>query len=446
MLGQKARCSCGTVVLLVADAHADEPELIEDIELLDNNEEELLFAQIKEADQTRSTPSRLPTTPPVGATNSSRTKKNGSPSGKPSSKVETAKQARDQESSRRRVETLDNEIPEVELKIAEGPQRANQSSRSKDEQPRRQQQPPPQQPSAPKGTSSKRRLEGQVPAPKKEKLRSPQPVSTKPLMADSFADVDDILNGGVDASPLNPRRESAPPEHSVSNASGEVRSPNAHLRPSIKSVHQDQTPSAIGQDAKSESPQFTSFLSLIGGGAGIFFSVLALATRQIPFADSPLEWLGEPMFGMYQAAYGSGAIEGIYKSLFLGLGWMLLVVAIATLITSFFLALRGMIRMVFGKGILGWSRGFSALLGVVGLFTLMAILLTQFAHHDYLQAELNRIDGGAVGLIQDLENVKLIREQYEMESQRFRFAIYFLASLPGTLFLAATINLFFDRD
>lgn len=56
MLGQKARCSCGTVVLLVADAHADEPELIEDIELLDNNEEELLFAQIKEADQTRSTP------------------------------------------------------------------------------------------------------------------------------------------------------------------------------------------------------------------------------------------------------------------------------------------------------------------------------------------------------------------------------------------------------
>lgn len=253
--------------------------------------------------------------------------------------------------------------------------------------------------------------------------------SDQPVVADSFADMDAILNGGVDLQPIRPK----PAEHPAPVAA--PASP-AQPAPAVSATPDQPTPST----------SMASLASVVGGGAGILFGTIALAAKQLPLTETPIGWLSSPLHGMYQASFESGPVEGSYQTAFVALGWALVVFAVVSLIVGLAYLGRGLVALISGQFYLSWSRAAAATVGGASLFLVLGITLTQYAHHDHLQLKLDQVQGdvGPIGLVQDLDNVRLIRQQYVAEKQKFSLAMTALVTLPLTMFVAALLNLFCD--
>ena len=287
--------------------------------------------------------------------------------------------------------------------------------------------------------SNKPRSSGQSPKSKKRKSSkksqpaealsaaemSPTPTSdqnslptSKSTSFDNFADLEQILAGGVDHTPLESTRVDSPFEETAA----------------------DTKPNQRGQVS-----------AIVGGMAGILTTVGLLATRFSSFDGTPLGWSGHALYGTYTASIGTGEMTPVIANAFIGIGCWLLLLAVLTGVSSVLLLCRAAIRISTDRKTLGWSRGLVATLSVVGLFSLLGLLFVEAIHHGNLLHDLDSfsISAPVEGLLEPVnDNVTFqdIRQKYKAESTEFLIGVLAFAALPLVSFGGAVSSLLFDEN
>ena len=195
---------------------------------------------------------------------------------------------------------------------------------------------------------------------------------------------------------------------------------------------------------------FSDDPAIIGGLAGLATAFGLLITRLISFTGTPLGWIGNALYGTYTASLGTGEMTPSVTSMFIGIGWWLLLLAMLSGAGSVLLLCRAGTRMSTGRKVLGWSRGVLATLAVVSLFSLLALLFLETIHHGNLIHDLDSFsDLAPVAelLLPDEKNDTFhdIREKYKTESADFMIGVLTFAVLPLICFGGVAASLLFDE-
>ena len=242
--------------------------------------------------------------------------------------------------------------------------------------------------------------------------------SSDGALFDSYADLDQILAAGVDHTPLEPTRVDSPFE---------------------KPKEETAKPSRRGLIGAG-----------IGGLAGLVAALFLLVTRVSAFGGTPLGWSGQAFYGTYTASYGSGEMTNACTSLFMGIGWWILFLAVLLGIASGLLLARVAIRIAADRKVLAWSRGLLATLSVVCLFSLMGMLFVQNIHHGNLIRDLDSFSNSAPidGLLEPVgqtETFQDVRENYATENTDFMIGVLTFAVLPLISFVGIAASLLLDE-
>ena len=249
-----------------------------------------------------------------------------------------------------------------------------------------------------------------------------------PATFDSF-DMDEILAGGVDTSPLSP--SPATPQTTASFSGSPAESP-VEL--------EGQTTRSFGS--------MGIVGSVLAGVSGFGSAALLLMTRFADFEGTPLGWIGQAFNGAHNGSFGSGEMSDRSVRLFVGSGWGLVLLGVLIGIVSLFLLGRVGFRIATGRRLFSWSRPALATLGVICLFSLMGLLFVQSVHHGELLDGLLDFAGEPLeGLLPDEtkdEPFKEIRDQYNQENREFMVGVVSFAILPLMVFGGAIMSLFFD--
>ena len=231
-----------------------------------------------------------------------------------------------------------------------------------------------------------------------------------------YSDLDQILAGGVDHTPLESTRVDSP-----------------FIEPPVDKPNRRGLVGAI-----------------VGGLAGLLTAFSLLISRLNSFTGTPLGWTGNALYGTYTASVGTGEMTPAVTSIFIGIGWWLLLLGVLLGVGSVLLLYRAGTRITTGSKVLGWSRGGLATLAVVGLFSLLALLFLETIHHGNLIHDLNSFSNAAPveGLLQpneDVDTFQDIREKYKAESTDFMIGVLTFAVLPLICFGGVATSLLFDE-
>ena len=265
---------------------------------------------------------------------------------------------------------------------------------------------------ASKSDSDQAQASDQIEAPTK---------SAADKVLDSYADLDQILAGGVDRTPLEPTRLDSPFELPAK------------------------------EEAEAARPRRRGMIgAAIGGASGMLAAIVLLVTRVSAFDGTPLGWSGHAFYGTYTASYGTGEMTTGFANLLIGYGCWILVVAVLTAIASGLLLIRVGIRITAGHTKLAWSRGLLATLSVVCLFTLLGLLFLQTIHHGNLIRNLDSFSGSAPfdGFLEPAagdETFHEVREKYASENTDFMIGVLTFAVLPLISFGGTAASLLFDE-
>ena len=231
-----------------------------------------------------------------------------------------------------------------------------------------------------------------------------------------YSDLDQILAGGIDHTPLEATRVDSP-----------------FVEPPVDKPNRR---GLVG--------------AMVGGLAGLLTAFGLLITRLNAFTGTPMGWTGNALYGTYTASLGTGEMTPAVTSMFIGIGWWLLLLAVLSGVGSVLLLYRVGTRITTGRKVLGWSRGGLATLAVVSLFTLLGLLFLETIHHGNLIHDLDSFSNSAPveGLLQPIENVDTfqdIREKYKTESTDFMIGVLTFAVLPLICFGGVATSLLFDE-
>ena len=237
------------------------------------------------------------------------------------------------------------------------------------------------------------------------------------LVFDNYADLDQILEAGVDRTPLESTRVDSPFE----------------------------TPTEAA--AKPNRRGLVS--AAIAGSTGLLGAIILLLTRVTPLTGTPMGWTGSALYGSYTASIGTGEMTTACTNLFIGLGWLLLLLAVLIGIASAMLLTRVVIQIASDRKTLAWSRGLLASLSVVCLFTLMGLMFVETIHHANLIRELDSFSDSAPiqGLLEPADEFATfhdVRVKYESESTDFKIGLLAFAVLPLVSFGAVAMSLLLD--
>ena len=281
------------------------------------------------------------------------------------------------------------------------------TDRSPAAKPKKRRQPDQPQPTA---AARSKATASQATAPPKTK---PEP-KIEPLV-DNFADLDEILAGGVDHTPLESTRVDSP------------------------FVEPPKKPSQLGPAG-----------AFVAGIVGLMTAFTLLITRVASFSGTPLGWTGNALYGTYTASVGTGEMTSTCTSLFIGLGWWMLLLAVAIGVASSLLLLRVVLRATKEAKTLSWSRGLLATLSVLCLFSLLGMLFVQSVHHGNLTYDLDSFSNSAPieGLLEPAkqeETFQDVRQKYKDESRAFLIGVVTFAILPMICFGGVATSLLFDE-
>ena len=245
----------------------------------------------------------------------------------------------------------------------------------------------------------------------------PQAVAeVEALSSFDYSDLDRILAGGIDHTPLESTRVDSP-----------------FVEPPVDKPNRG---GVVG--------------AMVGGLAGLLMAFGLLITRLNAFTGTPMGWTGNAFYGTYTASLGTGEMTPAVTNMFVGIGWWLLLLAVLSGVGSVLLLYRVGTRITTGRKVLAWSRGGLATLAVVSLFSLLALLFLQTFHHGNLIHDLDSFSNSAPveGLLQPIENVDTfqdIREKYKTESTDFMIGVLTFAVLPLICFGGVATSLLLEE-
>ena len=261
------------------------------------------------------------------------------------------------------------------------------------------------------------------PAKVKKRLRKPKShraeSSTKRPRAaidEAYSDLDEILAGQGDASPLivRPEREHLP----------------------------DETKQAVQSDKRRNNASF-GFLAALGAATLAFwFGVVLVISRFQIVEPFLLSQFSESLQSVYSATFGRAEITQGFGQIFGGLGWCLWLVGAALVVSSAAQFINSFVGILLGRSLLGWSDGIVAALAILALFVMVAIVLT----HTSFAKKQNRLldayespaalDRGPVG------NIDLLRTEINNNARTFQRTMVVSMSVPVLIFVFSVVRLF----
>lgn len=263
--------------------------------------------------------------------------------------------------------------------------------------------------------SSKRR--------KKSKGEGSKTESQKPIFADTYSDLDSILEGAGDASPVAPRPLKDVSVREPASVGSEVDGDQSGARP----------PSSAGMLA--------AFVSSI---LAFWFGVFSVVARFGPVEQPLVSGFTSTLHSIYSGDFGDYEVGSTLQILMIGLGWLFWIVALLLMVFGAAQFLNAMYRLIAGKHFFGSSDGLTGAMAVGALFIVVGLLFTQVACHQAQHKFLDDYEKPVVEQGQHLETIEALRLELTAKQTASRNWLIVGAVVPVSVFVFSTIRLFTD--
>lgn len=411
MAGKKARCRCGTVVRLGSLESPQpkptyqppnrEPIDLLDIDLLGDEMlgDQLLGDELIKPDH--------PAPEPTGTTEGRQkpTRQNPKPDKSSSANAQRTKS----KPARIRRGPTENVPPEVDL-----------------DPPGQESKPKPRTESITNSPSKSKSWD--APAPEVSITVSPSksesnPKSQRPFFDQTYGDLDEILAGAGDASPLMVRPTPADSDESDLNSQN-GRASISHPSPKHKSL-------TLG------------FLAALCSATLAIWFGLFVASSRFQIVDWFLvSGFSTHLYSVFNVTFGESEVPFMFQIMFAILGWLVWGVAIAMVLTGVGQFVNAFAKLLTGRQLLSWSDGLVGMLGVSAVFMLVAIVVCQasFASQEHLALDAYERPFVAEG--ERLENVARLRAVIDERNRSFSISMLAGATVPLSIFFLSIVRLF----
>lgn len=243
------------------------------------------------------------------------------------------------------------------------------------------------------------------------------PGTEKPLFQDTYGDLDDILAGAGDSTPLRIPR---PQETSVTDKTEST---------ALKST--SETSSPIGVIA-----------GLISATLAIWFGTL-IATSKFALIDWPfIRSLSNSLQNVFHVSFGEAEVSTTFNAVFLFLGWTLWLLALALIILGIGQFLNTFIQLLVKAPLLKRIDGLAGICAITILLLMVTLIFTQitFSNGEYQRLESYNLPFGTEE--EKLANVIQLQAAEGKRSDSFTNGMLIGAAFPFTIFAFTMLRLF----
>lgn len=243
---------------------------------------------------------------------------------------------------------------------------------------------------------------------------------------DAYGDLDSILDGAGDASPLrvSPRDEPAPSDR---DANG--------------------TPNGDSADLSASPPKFDSrtlgFMAALASGAMAFWFGLFVCVSRFQLIDlSFINQFSTHLRSVFGGVFGDTELTTGFQTMFLVLGWLLWGAAVLLMLLGAAQFINAFTKLVFQRQIAAWSDGLAAAFGIVLVFLLVALVFSQTSWANHENFILDGYERPVVAEGEHLDVVDRVRGAIDERSRSFTTWMLFAVSIPFSIFVASMVRLF----
>ncbi len=247
--------------------------------------------------------------------------------------------------------------------------------------------------------------------------------SKRPLFEQSYGDLDEILSGAGDASPLVARP--SPVETGEREVSSQISSVST---------------GPVSVTRKSSTPGF--FAALGSATLAFWFGLLVVGARFEPVNWLLLSGFSSHLRSVFFATLGVSEIPTSFRIMFVVLGWLLWGVAVVMILTALTQFVNAFAKLLTDRQPASWSDGMAGALGVSAMFLLVAIVFCQawFATREHQAFNVYEQPFAAQG--ERLENITLLREKIDSRNRSFTTTMMIGATVPVAIFALSMLRLF----
>ena len=239
----------------------------------------------------------------------------------------------------------------------------------------------------------------------------------------TYCDLEDILDGAGDASPLTTRAPDDQPHY---------RNPDS---PKPVSAPSDQQ-----QSLGFSTP---GFIAAVGSATLAFWFGVFIVISKFQL----IEWFFLGSFSMhlrsvYSVTFGESDVPQDFGVIFMVLGWLIWSLAVGMVVISIGQFVNAFAKLLTRREPVGWTDGVNGTLGICAVFLLVAIVFSQISFAKQENLALDVYERPFVEAGEHLDNVSLIRKDIEDRNRSFTISMLAVATVPMTVFGLSMIRLY----
>ncbi len=247
--------------------------------------------------------------------------------------------------------------------------------------------------------------------------------SKKPQAVEAFSDLDSILEGVGDASPIL-------------------------ARPQVNRERRQNEGAEAGPRA-TETPRHSIQRSIVGFVAALlsatlafWFGVFAVISRFEVIDHVILGRLSTTLNSVYRASLGDAEVPARIQTMFVSLGWAFWGVMLLLILFGVAQFCSALFKVVAGRHLFSWCDGLTASLGVVALFLMVCMTFTHISFQRHHHKFFDDYEKSAVAEGGHLENVTVIRGKFDRQQAEIRTDLILSAVISATVFGISMVRLF----
>lgn len=259
----------------------------------------------------------------------------------------------------------------------------------------------------------------EVPIVKSERRKQRNPAASEgPVFAQTYDDLDSILEGSGDAAPIV-ARPIAPPQ-----------------------TTQPDEPEVSG--SKKKSSTFSFLVALFSATLAFWYGLFLVVSRFSRIDQVFFRGFSQAYHSIFGATFENVEVPSGFESMFVGLGWLIWAMGLCLMVFGAAQFINAFYKTMTNTQIFKWSDGLVATFAVGAVFATVAMLLVQYSFQqdrhkyfdDYEKSALGE-DGG------HLENIVGLRAEMDAQQTDVRNWLLVGAVLSMTIFILSMARLLF---
>ena len=240
-----------------------------------------------------------------------------------------------------------------------------------------------------------------------------------PLFKDTYSDLDSILEGDGDASPLM------------------IRKP-AEEQPVKKAVGPEDKPYHVAREKKS----LGFYCALISGTVAFWFGIFVVAVRFYQFEVPLLSGWSEQMRAAAFSVFGLTEVPITMRNMFSMLSWGFWTVGLLLVFAGTIQVVNAFVQLLLRRPLVRWIDGVVAAIALVGVVFVIGMVINQASFQNTLLADLNTPQGIEVGGGFEEQNRNKLQAEYDDIANKFNFAMYFNVFVAGAVLVLSSLRVY----